>query len=69
MGKILVIRIKERGARGDRCYEYKNEINLSDANMLSIILKDLMEIYNAPVEKALKLAKSEDDHFFPFLTK
>lgn len=70
MGKLLVIRVKEKGAKGDRCYEYKNEVNLSDPLLLSIVLKDLMQIYNAPLEKALKLTKSsKDEHIFPFLAK
>jgi len=68
MGKQLVIRVREKGARGDKCYEYKNEISLSDPNMLAIVFKDLMDMYNAPIEKALKLTKNEDN-FFPFLSK
>lgn len=71
MGKLLIVRIKEKGVKGDKCYEYKNEVNLSDPNMLSIVLNDLIRIYNAPVEKALGLTKNhkKEDQYFPFLTK
>ena len=69
MGKLLIIRVKEKGVKGDKCYEYKNEINLNDPNMLSLLLKDLMQIYNAPIEKAMKMTHREEDNFFPFLSK
>jgi len=70
MGKQLIIRVREKGIRGDGGYEYKNEVNLSDPNMLSLVLNDLIQMYNAPIEKAMKLMKNnKDDSFFPFLTK
>jgi hypothetical protein len=66
MGKILVIRVKEKGIKGDKCYEYKNSVSISDANMLAIIFNDLIKIYNAPIVKAIELIKKDKESIFPF---
>jgi len=51
MGFELVVRIREKGAKGQGCYSYKNEINLEDFKQLATLLGDL-EMYNAKIEKA-----------------
>lgn len=69
MGKILIIRVKEKGARGDKCYEYKNDINILDPNALSMVFNDLRQVFNAPIEKAMEISKTRKDKIFPFLEK
>lgn len=64
MGKLLVIRVKEKGARGDKSYEYKNSVNINDSNMLAIVFQDLINLYNAPILKAV--ANLKKDNIFPF---
>jgi hypothetical protein len=67
MGKILIIRVKEKGAFGDRCYEYKNDINIHDAKQIALILQDLGDLYNAPIEKAFAILKeTKGENIFPF---
>jgi len=73
MGLQLIIRVREKGIRGDKCYNFKREINLNDPNMIALVLDDLITEFNFPLIKALekmgyKMQSGKDD-FFPFLTK
>lgn len=63
MGKLLVIRVKEKNMRGDKCYDYKNSVNLSDANMLALVFLDLINLFNAPINKAVSLLKKQERIF------
>ena len=72
MGLQLIIRVREKGARGDKCYNFKREVNLHDPNMIALVLSDLISEFNLPLEKTLtkmgyRIQKKDD--FFPFLTK
>ena len=72
MGMQLVVRVREKGARGDKCYNFKREINLSDPNLLALLLEDLIVEFNLPLQKTLDkmgYKVQKDDKFFPFLTK
>ena len=66
MGKLWITRIKEKGAKGDGCYEYKNEINIKDINSIVALFQDLVAMYGAPIEKAIKLLGKTKENIFPF---
>lgn len=63
MGKILSVNVKSR-AHQDSC-DYKNKINMEDYKMLALVLKDLKEMFNAPIEKAIQ-EMNREDKLFPF---
>lgn len=65
MGKVLVVRVKERGAKGIGSYEYKNEINGDDFNQIALILSDL-ENTGLPIDKAIKEFRKIKEEGFPF---
>lgn len=53
MGKILVVKVREKGSKtGD---SYKNKINLQDPNQISLVFEDLENIFSAPIRKASRL--------------
>lgn len=70
MTKLLIIRVKEKGRKGDHCYEYKNQTEISNPAMVSLIFQDLIDLYDLPLEKVianLKLRKQkEKETIFPF---
>jgi len=63
MGEILFIKVKEKGSKTG--YVYKNQVNLLDLNLLSIILRDLEVNFNAPIEKVCKKYLSDYSRTFP----
>jgi hypothetical protein len=65
MGKILSVKVREKGVKGECSYEYKNSVNLNDPKLLSLVFKDLKDLYNAPIDKAVKMISKEADSF-PF---
>ena len=65
MGKLLVIKIKEKGSSGIGCIEYRNEIPLEDFNQLALVLSDI-EIYGGKIEKAFLEFKRQKEEVFPW---
>lgn len=64
MVKMLVVKIKEKGSKGPGCYQYKNEIVISDPHQLSILLFDLANM-GAKIEKAFEEYNQKKDKW-PF---
>lgn len=64
MGKVLNIKVKESGSKEG--YSYKNEINLQDPTLLSLILSDLEAMFDAPVRKACLIFLEKKTRAFPF---
>lgn len=62
MGKLLIIKVKEKGSSG---YEYKNKINLADPSLLFLVLSDLRNVFNAPIKKACLKFLDEKEKTFP----
>jgi len=63
MGKVLSIKVKERGSR--QGVEYKNKIELSNPSLIALALEDLEQMFNAPLRKACKIFL-EKEKVFPF---
>ena len=52
MGKMLKVKVCEKGSRADN--NYKNEVNLVDHNQLVLVFEDLESMFNAPIKKACR---------------
>jgi len=65
MPTILVVKIKERGSKGQGCIEYKNEILIGDFRKLALFFSDL-ETYGGNIEKAFKDFKETKSEGFPW---
>ena len=62
---IVVIRIKNKGAKGVGSYEYKNDVTLDDFKVMAIVFQDL-ENYGANIEKIYQEYKKQKQQDFPF---
>lgn len=66
MGKVLIVRVKEGGAKGRGCYEYKNEINGEDFKQIAVVFLDL-DSYGLKIDKAIQeYKKLKGGGEFPF---
>jgi len=66
MGKVLIVRVKEKGAKGDQCYQYKNSVNINDPTLIALVFNDLKSMFNAPIKKAAELILKKEKTF-PFI--
>lgn len=64
MGKILSLKVKERGRRDS--VEYKNKINLYDPTQISLVLDDLINLFDAPIRKACVRVLNKNNKLSPF---
>jgi len=62
---VVVVRIKNKGAKGIGSYEYKNELLLEDFKIMAILFQDL-ETYGANIEKIYQEYKKKKQQEFPF---
>jgi hypothetical protein len=62
MSKVLVVKVKEKGAKETSLY--KNKVSLENPSLLSQIFEDLEDMFGAPMRKACQnyLVKKK----FPF---
>ena len=65
MPKVLIAKIKERGVKGQHCYEYKNDVDFFDFRKLALFLSDL-ESYGGNIEKAFREFKRLKQTEFPW---
>lgn len=67
MGKILLIKVKEKGSKGSRSmrYEYENSVNLKDPSQLFLVLFDLQNLFGAPIRKTCLRFLEKDKKEFP----
>jgi hypothetical protein len=60
---IILVRIREKGMRGQGSFEYKNEISLEDFKIMAILFNDL-ESYGANIEKIYQEYKKKKQNQF-----
>lgn len=53
MGKVLIVKLKEGRAKGQGCYEYKNNINCEDFRQIALVLVDL-DSQGLNIDKAIQ---------------
>jgi hypothetical protein len=61
MSKTLQLKVRNKGSGEDA--SYKNEVNLSDPNLIALALKDLEVMFDAPIQKVCSLLKKKDKTF------
>jgi len=67
MGYELVVKVREKGARGLDRNLYKNELNPQDPNLLILLFEDLISMFNIPFWKAVKIMENKKkEKLFPF---
>ena len=66
MAKVLSVAIRDSNSKSE--YDYKTKVkNLADPNLLAQLFEDLINWYNAPVEKAIEIyrKKYRKEKIFP----
>ena len=63
MSKILILKVKEKGAKNGN--EYRNKVPLGNPSLLAMVFADLQNMFDAPMKKACKTFLDEDKSF-PF---
>jgi len=70
MSYQLLVKVREKGVRGLDRNLYKNEVNPSDPNLLILLFEDLINMFNIPFWKAVKIMEGKiprkEVKLFPF---
>lgn len=57
MVKILSVGVRESNSRKEM--DYKNKVSLDNPSLLALVFEDLINWYNAPIEKAIEIYRKK----------